>query len=142
MAQVGSLSATAAKVSLAFSNQNEWSIATALLNCGRTDGSQETGKFTLPSLPGSPAGCSCWATADIVPVNHAQAITRHETRGNLIPTCLFGSRKMYLWLLNHANKQMLPRPRRARCPDIYFFEFFGGNSRTNDQETSAVWPLS
>jgi len=31
--------ATAAKVSLAFSNQNEWSIATALLNCGCTDGS-------------------------------------------------------------------------------------------------------
>src|ERR1019366_3167435 len=28
-----------------------------------TDGSQETGKLTLPSLLGSPAGCSCWATA-------------------------------------------------------------------------------
>src|SRR6516165_7053173 len=60
--QVGSFSPTAANVSLAFSNQKEWSIATALLNCDWTAGSQETGKFTLPSLPGSPAGCSCWAT--------------------------------------------------------------------------------
>jgi hypothetical protein len=25
---------------------------------------------------------------------------------------------------------------------LVFFEFFGGSSRTNDQETSAVWPLS
>src|ERR1019366_2286547 len=60
---VGSFWVTAAKVSLAFSYQKEWSIATALLNCGWTDGSQETGKLTLPSLLGSPAGCSCWATA-------------------------------------------------------------------------------
>src|SRR5450432_778324 len=62
MPHVGSFCATAAKVSLAFSYQKEWSIATALLNCGWTDVSQETGKLTLPSLLGSPAGCSCWAT--------------------------------------------------------------------------------
>src|SRR5580700_10553978 len=63
MPHVGSFCATAAKVSLAFSYQKEWSIATALLNCGRTDSSQETGKLTLPSLFGSPAGWSCWAAA-------------------------------------------------------------------------------
>jgi hypothetical protein len=34
MPHVGSFSATAAKVSLAFSYQKEWSIATALVNCG------------------------------------------------------------------------------------------------------------
>ena len=27
-------------------------------------------------------------------------------------------------------------------PRCYFFKFFGGSSRMNDQETSAVWPLS
>jgi len=26
--------------------------------------------------------------------------------------------------------------------DFYFFGVLGGNSRTNDHETSAVWPLS
>src|ERR1035438_8440346 len=61
--QVGSFWATAAKVSLAFSYQKEWSIATALPDWRRTHGPQETGKFAWPSLRGSPAGCSCWATA-------------------------------------------------------------------------------
>src|SRR5215467_5932603 len=67
MAQVGSFCATWAKVSFAFSYQNEWSIATALLNCGWTDGSHETGKFTLPSFPTSPTGCSCscWAMTGV-----------------------------------------------------------------------------
>jgi len=46
------LSATAAKVSLAFSNQNEWSIATALLNCGLHRAHRD-GEITLRS-PGSP----------------------------------------------------------------------------------------
>jgi hypothetical protein len=32
--------------------------------------------------------------------------------------------------------------RGAHAPQYYFFEFFGGSSRTNDHETSAVWPLS
>src|SRR5215472_12476389 len=63
MPHVGSFSAIAAKVSLAFSYQKEWSIATALPNCGCTDGSQDTGNMTFPSFVGSPAGCSCWATA-------------------------------------------------------------------------------
>src|ERR1039457_7070965 len=63
MPHAASFCATAAKVSLAFSYQKEWSMATALLNCGWTARSQETEKFTLPSFPGSPAGCSCWATA-------------------------------------------------------------------------------
>src|ERR1700692_1189839 len=63
MPHVGSFCAIAPKVSLAFSYQKEWSIVTALLNGGVTDGAQETGKVTLPSLLGSPAGCSCWATA-------------------------------------------------------------------------------
>src|SRR5215469_10133453 len=78
MPQVGSFSATAAKVSLAFSYQKEWSIATALLNCGWTAGSQETGKLTLPSFPGSPAGCSCWATAD--GTNKANKLTSSTPR--------------------------------------------------------------
>src|SRR5215469_783978 len=63
MPHVGSFCATAANASLAFSYQKEWSIATALVNNGRTEGSQETWKFTLPSFPGSAGGCSCWATA-------------------------------------------------------------------------------
>src|SRR5207253_6998355 len=88
MAQAGSFLATAANSSLAFSYQKEWSIATARLNCGWTDGSHETGKFTLPRFSGSPAGCSCcscWATVEFVHVNHAHAVTRHEIRGNRIP---------------------------------------------------------
>src|SRR5260370_41624943 len=91
MPQAGSFLGTAANSSLAFSYQKEWSIATARLNCSCNAASQETGKFTLPSFSGSPAGCSCcscWATTDIVPVNHAQAITSQETCGNLIPDLL------------------------------------------------------
>src|SRR5262245_56705427 len=65
MPHAESFSATPTKVSPAFSYQKEWSIATALLNCGWTAGSQETGKFTLPSLPESPAGCSCCAIAGV-----------------------------------------------------------------------------
>src|ERR1035441_7231049 len=65
MPHAGSFWVTAAKVSLAFSYQKEWSMATALLNCDWTAWLQETGKFTLPSFAGSPAGCSCscWAIA-------------------------------------------------------------------------------
>src|ERR1700680_1571685 len=82
MPHVGSFSATAAKVSLAFSYQKEWSIATALLNCGRTNGSQETGKLTLPSFPGSPAGCSCWATAGGTNAAHTPANTTMQINVN------------------------------------------------------------
>ena len=46
MPHAGSFSATAEKVSLAFSYQNECSIATALVNCCCTDGAQETGDIT------------------------------------------------------------------------------------------------
>src|SRR5439155_5520627 len=35
-----------------------------------------------------------------------------------------------------------PSPRLWRGQQHYFFDFFGGSSRINDQETSAVWPLS
>src|ERR1017187_5159366 len=65
MPHAGSFWVTAAKVSLALSYQKEWSMATALLNCGWTAWLQETGKFTVPSFAGSPAGCSCscWAIA-------------------------------------------------------------------------------
>src|SRR4029077_7995203 len=88
MPQAGSFVITAVNSSLAFSYQKECSIATARLNCSCTAASQETGKFTLPSFSGSPAGCSCWATAGIVNVNHAHAIKRHGTGGNLIPDLL------------------------------------------------------
>src|ERR1019366_2218383 len=57
-------------------------MATALLNCGCTAGSQETGKFTLPSLPGSPAGCSCWATAGVTNVAQTAAINTLEIKVN------------------------------------------------------------
>ena len=33
-------------------------------------------------------------------------------------------------------------PERFRSLDRHLFEFFGGSSRMNDQETSAVWALS
>src|SRR5215469_5562966 len=82
MPHVGSFSAIAAKVSLAFSYQKEWSIATALLNCGWTDGSQETGKFTLPSFPGSPAGCSCWATVGITNAPYASTNSTMDTKAS------------------------------------------------------------
>src|SRR5215467_4281565 len=87
MPQAGSFLAIAANSSLAFSYQKEWSIATARLNCSCTVASHETGKFTLPSFSGSPAGCSCcscWATTDVGHVKHAHAATRHEKPGNLI----------------------------------------------------------
>src|SRR5712691_13035274 len=63
MPQEGSFRAIVANVSLALSYQNEWSIATALLNCACSEGSQDTRKLTLPSFSGSPTGCSCCATA-------------------------------------------------------------------------------
>src|ERR1700692_602036 len=81
MPHAGSFWATVAKVSLAFSYQKEWSMATALLNCGWSAGLQETGKFTLPSFPGSPAGCSCWATAGATNVAYT-AISTMEIKGN------------------------------------------------------------
>jgi hypothetical protein len=80
MPHAGSFSATAANVSPAFSNQKEWSIATALLNCAWTDGSQETGKFTLRSFPGSPAGCSCWATTGATNAAHTPASSTAEIK--------------------------------------------------------------
>src|SRR5215470_7684964 len=73
MPHLGSFSATAAKVSLAFSYQKECSIATALLNCCCTVGSQEIVNFTLPSLLGSPAGWSCWATAGATKTEQTKA---------------------------------------------------------------------
>src|SRR5215469_724364 len=76
--QLWSFSATAAKVSLAFSYQKEWSIATALVNCGWTDGSQETRKFTLPSLPGSPAEWSCCATVGATNAAHTPTISKMD----------------------------------------------------------------
>src|ERR1700685_1239446 len=83
MPHEGSLWATVAKVSLAFSYQKEWSMATALLNCDWTAGLQETGKFTLPSFAGSPAGCSCscWATAGATNVAQT-AISMMEIKVN------------------------------------------------------------
>src|SRR5271169_2406471 len=80
MPQCGSFCATAAKVSLAFSYQKEWSMATAALNCGWTDGSQEIGKFTLPSFPTSPAGCSCWARAGAANVTQKAEISTMEIK--------------------------------------------------------------
>src|SRR5208282_6442088 len=80
MPQWGSFCATAAKVSLAFSYQKEWSIATALLNCAWTAGSQEIVKFTLPSFPTSPAGCSCWARAGAANVTQKAEISAMEIK--------------------------------------------------------------
>src|SRR5215469_6721895 len=80
MPQVGSFAAISANVLLAFSYQKECSIATALLNSAWTDGSHETEKFTLPSLPGSPAGCSCWARAGGTGATHAPALSSIKTK--------------------------------------------------------------
>jgi len=42
-----------------------------------------------------------------------------------------------------AKAGKLPNERIGPCSRVcYFFEFLDGNSRTNDQEISAVWPLS
>src|SRR6516225_12103112 len=99
--QVGSFSPTAANVSLAFSNQKEWSIATALLNWDWTAGSQETGKFTLPSLPGSPAGCSCWATTGAASAAQTPASSSAEIN---VRRLMFASFKLLFECLVSAPK--------------------------------------
>src|SRR2546422_1736553 len=84
MPQEGSCLAMPAKVSAAFLYQKECSKATARLNCGWSAGSQEIGNSTLPSFSGSPAACSCWPTAGIANIIHAQMAARDTPPAVLI----------------------------------------------------------
>src|SRR5215470_6669704 len=84
MAQSGSISVTWENALPASSNQNECSIATPRSNSSRAAALQETGKCTVPSCSGPPAGCWCSSCADAAEAREKMTNAKSRVFADLI----------------------------------------------------------